>query len=72
MSAAIFWVFVVLAHPTSMSGPYPTQATCEAARARTFDPGATTGCHLTTRAVLDDVATFTVARAPKPAAARRR
>ena len=44
---AVFWVFVILPHPTSVNGPYETRAACEARR-RTLEPGVTTGCHLMT------------------------
>ncbi len=61
---AVFWVFVILPHPTSVSGPYPTRAACEARR-HTVAPGATTGCHLMTQAGLGGVPMSTAVSAPR-------
>ena len=44
-SGVVFWVFVVLVHPVTVSPPYATQAACEVARHR-VELRNTTGCHL--------------------------
>ena len=65
IEAAALWVFVILAHPTVVSAPYPTREACESALRREFEPEATTGCYLTTPADLRQLTVSTSYRLSK-------
>lgn len=71
IAATVFWVFVILPHPTSVSAPHPTRMACEAARRRTFEPGTTMGCFLTTPSALEEMRATTTISMPTRRAGRR-